>query len=82
MAEEASFKQGNNFDGALLWYQIINQVIPSTKTAIRNLKDELELTKMDDFKQDVRKFNTWLIDQHNEIVSPISAPSICPHNQY
>eukprot|EP00957_Ditylum_brightwellii_P007067 535265-Ditylum_brightwellii.AAC.1 len=42
MAEESNFKQEDNFDGALLWHQIISQVNPSIKVAIRNLKDELE----------------------------------------
>eukprot|EP00957_Ditylum_brightwellii_P140412 10698564-Ditylum_brightwellii.AAC.1 len=68
IAKEMSFKQGDNFDSTLLWYQIFNQVNPSTKAAIGNLKDELELAKMDDFGQDIRKLNTWFISKCNDIV--------------
>eukprot|EP00957_Ditylum_brightwellii_P170994 13017195-Ditylum_brightwellii.AAC.1 len=71
MAKETNFKQGNNFDKALLWYQIVTQVNPSTKAAIGNLKGELETTKMDDFGYDIRKFNTWFIDQCNKIVRKV-----------
>eukprot|EP00957_Ditylum_brightwellii_P203199 15333623-Ditylum_brightwellii.AAC.1 len=71
MAKEINFKQGDNFDRALLWHQIVTQVNPSIKAAIENLKDELEMTKMDNFGHYVRKFNTWFSNQRNMIVREV-----------
>eukprot|EP00957_Ditylum_brightwellii_P171685 13070037-Ditylum_brightwellii.AAC.1 len=56
---------------ALLWYQIITQINLSIKATIENLDDKLETAKMDNFGNDVRKFNTWFIDQHNNVVREI-----------
>eukprot|EP00957_Ditylum_brightwellii_P203939 15336852-Ditylum_brightwellii.AAC.1 len=71
MAKETNFKQGDDFDRAMLWHQIVTQVKPSTKAAIGNLKDKLEMAKMDNFGHDIRKLNTWFIDQCNKIVREV-----------
>eukprot|EP00957_Ditylum_brightwellii_P112166 8552012-Ditylum_brightwellii.AAC.1 len=68
MAEETSFKQGNDFDSALLWSHIVNHVNPLTKASIGNPKEKLESAKMDDFGQDMKKFNTWPFNQCNMII--------------
>eukprot|EP00957_Ditylum_brightwellii_P172373 13122578-Ditylum_brightwellii.AAC.1 len=71
IAKETNFKQGDDFDGALLWHQIVTQVNPPTKAAIGNLKDELKMAKMDDFGHDIRKLITWFINQRNKIVREV-----------
>eukprot|EP00957_Ditylum_brightwellii_P068574 5206272-Ditylum_brightwellii.AAC.1 len=57
MAKEKNFKQGDNFDGALLWHQIVTQQVNmSTKAAIENIEDKLETAKMDELGMiEVRK---------------------------
>eukprot|EP00957_Ditylum_brightwellii_P133434 10173164-Ditylum_brightwellii.AAC.1 len=43
----------------------------STKVSVANLKDEIELAKMDGFNHDVKKFNTWFSDKRNLIVKKV-----------
>eukprot|EP00957_Ditylum_brightwellii_P046376 3520497-Ditylum_brightwellii.AAC.1 len=43
----------------------------STKVSVANLKDKIEVAKMDDFDHNVIKFYTWFSDKRNLIVKEV-----------
>eukprot|EP00957_Ditylum_brightwellii_P023132 1745368-Ditylum_brightwellii.AAC.1 len=71
LTEEATFKQGNNHDGVKLWHQIVENVNPSTKVSVANLKDEIETANLADFGHNIKKFNQWFKDKRVMIIKEV-----------
>eukprot|EP00957_Ditylum_brightwellii_P200052 15250627-Ditylum_brightwellii.AAC.1 len=71
LAEEMLFKKEDDYDGLLLWCLIVEKVIPITNVSVTNLKDKLENTKLDDFGQGIKEFNTWFADKRNAIIREV-----------
>eukprot|EP00957_Ditylum_brightwellii_P112698 8590695-Ditylum_brightwellii.AAC.1 len=44
---------------------------PLTCVSVSNLKDELESILLDNFDQDVKKFNTWFTNKRSEIANQV-----------
>eukprot|EP00957_Ditylum_brightwellii_P205896 15345905-Ditylum_brightwellii.AAC.1 len=71
LTEEDTFKRGMDHDGLLLWIKTVDNVNPSTKVSVSNVKDELKNAQLETFDYDIRKFNTWFNDKRNIIVKEI-----------
>eukprot|EP00957_Ditylum_brightwellii_P107987 8237773-Ditylum_brightwellii.AAC.1 len=71
LMDKVKFKRGNNYDGVLLWKHLINNVNPLTCMLVSNLKDKLELASLDNFDQDIKKFNTWFTNKRSKIVKEV-----------
>ena len=68
LAEKDKFRRENEYEGLLLWHQIIKAVNPSTKLSVGNLKEELEGADLKDFEYNIKKFNTWFNDKRSMII--------------
>eukprot|EP00957_Ditylum_brightwellii_P075793 5760675-Ditylum_brightwellii.AAC.1 len=67
LTEESLFKRGDYYNGLLLWQLIVKKVNSTTNVSIANLKDKLENSKLDDFRHNIKEFNTWFADKKNTI---------------
>eukprot|EP00957_Ditylum_brightwellii_P180446 13745437-Ditylum_brightwellii.AAC.1 len=68
LTEELLFKKGDKYDGMLLWQLVVKKVNLTTNVSITNLKDKLENTKLDDFRHDIKEFNTSFTSKRNAII--------------
>ena len=82
LAEEDDFKRGEEYDGLLLWNNILLQVNPSTKISVGNLNDEIEGADLKNFNQDVKKFNTWFTDKRNLIVREVGKEGYTEYERF
>eukprot|EP00957_Ditylum_brightwellii_P095788 7298113-Ditylum_brightwellii.AAC.1 len=71
LTKETLFNMGDDYDGLLLWYLIVEKVNLTTNISVTNLKDKVESTKLDDFEQDIKGFNTWFADKRNTIIREV-----------
>ena len=65
---KSEFTRLNEIDGCLLWDFIRRRTNPTTTVGASKLKDEIEGTKLDQFNQNVIKYNTWFVDTRQDII--------------
>ena len=68
MPHKAEFQRGHEYDGPLLWDHIRRRVKPSTTVGASRLKDDIENKTLDDFDDDVTRYNSWFTDTRDQII--------------
>ena len=66
--QEEDFARDNEYDGLELWNIMRMEVNPSTKVGACALKEEIESRTLLDFENNVKGYNSWLLDTKKEIV--------------
>ena len=68
MPHKHEFQRGHEYDGPLLWDFIRRRVKPSTTVGASRLKDDIENKTLEDFNDDVTKYNSWFTDTRDQII--------------
>jgi len=66
--QEEDFARDNEYDGLELWNIMRMEVNPSMKVGACALKEEIESRTLLDFGNNVKGYNSWLLDTKKEIV--------------
>ena len=68
MPHKSEFQRNREYDGPLMWDFIRRRVKPSTTVGASKLKDDLEKKTINDFGNDVVKYNSWFVDTRAQII--------------
>eukprot|EP00957_Ditylum_brightwellii_P177353 13509181-Ditylum_brightwellii.AAC.1 len=71
LTKESLFTKEQNHDGLLLWHHIVERINLSMEVIVANLKDKIEGATLDDFGDDIKRFNLWFKDKRTMIIKEI-----------